>query len=164
MTGESDRRFMLAAIAEAQKAREQGEVPIGAVAVREGQVIARGHNRRIALSDVTAHAEMMCLRDLSSSLGLEFDLADVTVYSTLEPCAMCAGAMIHHRVGRCLWGEQDLLLGADGSAMNILSAHGVSSRGGLLRSECRRLLLDFFEEQLGRKSCSWEDIRLPEDS
>jgi tRNA(adenine34) deaminase len=156
-----DALFMREAVAEALEGLAEGEVPIGAVAVREGQIVARGHNRRIAWSDITAHAEMVCLRELSSELGLEFDLSDVTLYSTLEPCAMCAGAMVHYRVGRCVWGERDVLLGAAGSALDVLGRGGVPSAGGVLREECRRPLLEFFERQLGRRSCEWEDIRLP---
>jgi tRNA(adenine34) deaminase len=159
---DADRDFMLEAVNEARAGLAEGEVPIGAVAVRDGRVIARGHNRRIALSDITAHAEMVCLRDLSGRCGLEFDLSGVTVYSTLEPCAMCAGAMVHYRVGRCVWGEKDLLLGAAGSALDVLSSGGVASEGGVLRAECRAPLLEFFRKQLGRASFQWEDIRLPE--
>ncbi|MHC4916489.1 MAG: nucleoside deaminase [Planctomycetota bacterium] len=159
---DADRDFMLEAVAEARRGLAEGEVPIGAVAVRGGAVVARGRNRRIALGDITAHAEMVCLRDLSSRAGLEFDLADVTVYSTLEPCAMCAGAMVHYRVGRCVWGERDLLLGAAGSTLDVLGSGGVQSTGGVLRAECRAPLLEFFEEQIGRPSFQWEDIRLPE--
>ncbi len=157
-----DERFMRGAVAEAQKALAEGEVPVGAVAVRGGEIIARGHNRRISLSDLTAHAEMTCLRDLSSRLGLEFDLSDVTIYSTLEPCAMCSGAMIHYRVGRCVYGERDLLLGAAGSRFDILGESDVKVESGVLRAECRAPLLEFFERQSGHPSCQWEDIRLPE--
>lgn len=160
---DADERFMREAVAEARAGLAAGEVPIGALAVRDGRVVARGHNRRIETSDITAHAEMVCLRDLSSRAGLEFDLSDVTVYSTLEPCAMCAGAMVHYRVGRCVWGERDILLGAAGSALDVLGAGSVASCGGVLRSECRAPLLEFFENQLGRPSCRWEDILLPEE-
>lgn len=159
----NDEKFMRLAVAEARKALREGEVPIGAVAVRRGRVVARGHNRRMALSDLTAHAEMMCLRDLSKRLGLDMQLRDVTIYSTLEPCAMCSGAMIHYRVGRCVWGERDMLLGAAGSAMNVLTRKRVPQKSGVLRRECRALLLGFFEKQLGRPSVHWEDIRLPKD-
>ena len=158
-----DEKFMRLALAEARQALREGEVPIGAVAVRRGKVIARGHNQRKALRDLTAHAEMMCLRDLSRREGLDKRLRDVTVYSTLEPCAMCSGAMIHYRIGRCVWGERDLLLGAAGSAFDILNRSGVRMKSGVLRQECRALLLDFFESQLGRPSVAWEDIQLPED-
>ncbi len=158
-----DIAFMREAVAEARLGLAEGEVPIGAVAVRGGKIIARGHNRRLSLSDITAHAEMICLRNLSSKLGVKFDLSDVTVYSTLEPCAMCSGAMIHYRVGRCVWGERDLLLGAGGSALSVLPDSTVASEGGMLRDECRAPLLEFFEQQLGHSSCKWEDIRLPEE-
>jgi tRNA(adenine34) deaminase len=158
-----DEEFMLAALAEARTALAEGEVPIGAVAVRDGQVVAGGHNRRFALSDPTAHAEMMCLRDLGRREGMQVDLSGVTLYSTLEPCAMCAGAMIHYRVAGCCWGERDLLLGAAGSALDVLIRSRVKSAGGVLRAECRTLLLEFFERQLGRRSFRWEDILLPED-
>ena len=103
----ADRDFMLEAVSEARAGLAEGEVPIGAVAVRDGRVIARGHNRRIALSDITAHAEMVCLRDLSGRSGLEFDLSGVTVYSTLEPCAMCAAAMAFARVERLVFAADD---------------------------------------------------------
>jgi tRNA(adenine34) deaminase len=157
-----DERFMRQALAEARRALREGEVPIGAVAVRGGRVVARGHNRRIALADLTAHAEMICLRDLSRRRGLTKKLSGLTIYSTLEPCAMCSGAMIHHRVGRAVYGERDLLLGAAGSAFDILNRSGVRVAGGVLRGECRALLLEFFERQLGRPGVQWEDIRLPE--
>lgn len=154
---------MRLALAEARRALREGEVPIGAVAVRRGRVVARGHNQRKALRDLTAHAEMMCLRDLSRREGLAKRLRSVTVYSTLEPCAMCSGAMIHHRIGRCVWGERDTLLGAAGSAFDILNRSSVRMKSGVLRQECRALLLDFFEGQLGKPSTKWEDIQLPKD-
>jgi len=157
-----DEEFMLEALAEARLALAEGEVPIGAVAVREGKVVARGHNRRIALSDPTAHAEMMCLRDLGRREGMSVDLSGLTVYSTLEPCAMCSGAMIHYRVARCVYGERDVLLGAAGSAMDILGRSKVKVADGVLRAECRELLLQFFEKQLGRPATRWEDIQLPD--
>jgi tRNA(adenine34) deaminase len=160
----SHQEFMAEAVAQARIGFEEGEVPIGAVAVRGGEVIARGHNRRRALSDLTAHAEMICLRDLSAGAGAEvsFDLSDVTIYSTLEPCAMCSGAMIHYSVGRCVWGESDLQLGAAGGAMHILQENGVESLGGILVPECRQPLLDYFQRELGYKTSQWEDIRLPQ--
>lgn len=166
-----DEEFMLEALAEARLALSEGEVPIGAVAVRSDRsdssarsdrVVARGHNRRIALADPTAHAEMMCLRDLGRREGMSVDLSGLTVYSTLEPCAMCSGAMIHYRVARCVYGERDVLLGAAGSALDILGRSEVKTSGGVLRTECRELLLGFFERQLGRRATRWEDIQLPE--
>ncbi len=157
-----DERFMAEAVAEALKGLSEGEVPIGAVAVRDGRVIARGHNRRNALSDITAHAEMVCLRDLSSR-GMAFDLSDVTIYSTLEPCAMCTGAMIHYKIGRVVFGEIDIIAGACGTKYRFHEKAGLEAKGGVCRKESRQPLLDFFERELGHKSLRWEDIELPAD-
>jgi tRNA(adenine34) deaminase len=155
-----DEKFMAEAVAEALKGFAEGEVPIGAVAVKGGKIVARGHNKRNALSDVTAHAEMICLRNLSSK-GLEFNLSDVTIYSTLEPCAMCAGAMIHYKIGRVVFGEIDIIAGACGTKYNFHQQAGLDVTGGVMRVESRQPLLDFFEKQLGRKSNCWMDIELP---
>jgi tRNA(adenine34) deaminase len=155
-----DEKFMAEAVKEAEKGFGEGEVPIGAIAVRNGIIIARGHNRRYALSDITAHAEMICLRDLSSR-ELEFNLSDVTIYSTLEPCAMCTGAMIHYKVGRVVFGEYDIVAGACGTKYHFHEAAGLKVTGGIFRRESRKPLLDFFEKQLDRKSFNWKDIQLP---
>jgi tRNA(adenine34) deaminase len=155
-----DEKFMAEAVREAEKGFAEGEVPIGAIAVRNGAIIARGHNRRYALSDITAHAEMICLRDLSSR-DLDFDLSDVTIYSTLEPCAMCTGAMIHYKVGRVVFGEYDIVAGACGTKYRFHEQAGLKATGGIYRHQSRRPLLEFFEKQLGHKSCSWMDIQLP---
>lgn len=155
-----DVSFMTEAVAEARLGRTDGEVPIGAVAVRAGRLVARGHNRRNALRDITAHAEMMCLRDLSKRIET-FELRDVTIYSTLEPCAMCLGAMIHYRVGRVVYGERDLLLGTCGSAMDLTAGRTIEVVGGVGREPCRRLLLEFFQHELGHPATRWEDIELP---
>jgi tRNA(adenine34) deaminase len=161
-----DEKFMAEAIVEAQKGMAEGEVPIGAVAVKGGVVIARGHNKRNALSDITAHAEVVCLRDLSAHYqdhhgNLSFDLSAVTIYSTLEPCAMCLGAMIHYHIGRVVYGERDLLLGACGSRFEFHGQANLEVTGGVLRRESRQPLLDFFEKELGHKSNKWMDIELP---
>ncbi len=155
-----DEKFMAEAVAEARMGLEEGEVPIGAVAVRHGNIIARGHNRRNAWSDITAHAEMVCLADLSSRT-FDFNLSDVTIYSTLEPCAMCTGAMIHYRVGRVVYGEFDPLAGACGSKFKFHEIAGLAVESGVYRQECRQILLDYFESQLGVKSTKWKDIELP---
>ena len=155
-----DASFMAEAVEEAVSRLTDGEVPIGAVAVRDGRVVARGHNRRNALRDITAHAEMMCLRDLSKGID-SFELGDVTIYSTLEPCAMCLGAMIHYRVGRVVFGERDLLLGACGSAMDLARGRGIEVVAGVERQPCRGVLLAFFERELGHPATRWEDIELP---
>ena len=155
-----DQRFMAEAVEEARRGFAEGEVPIGAVAVRANRIVARGHNKRNALADITAHAEMMCLRDLSRRIDT-FELGDVTIYSTLEPCAMCLGAMIHYRVGRVVYGERDLLLGACGSAMDFAAQTPIAVASGVLRDPCRQVLLAFFERELGRPATRWEDIALP---
>ena len=151
---------MAEAVAEAKRGFTEGEVPIGAVAVRDGIVIARGHNRRISRSDITAHAEMECLRDLSSR-ELNFDLTAITIYSTLEPCAMCLGAMIHYGIEKVIFGEYDLIAGACGSKYRFHENAKISIISGVYRPECRRLLLNFFKERLGKSSLIWEDIEIP---
>jgi tRNA(adenine34) deaminase len=156
----NDSNFMAEAIVEAKKGFAEGEVPIGAVAVREGAIVARGHNRRNALKDITAHAEIMCLRELSKDIN-NLDLSDVTIYSTLEPCAMCLGAMIHYNVKNIVFGEYDLLGGACGSKFEFNKTANVDVDDGVLRQECRSVLLDYFEIQLGEKSNRWKDIDLP---
>jgi tRNA(adenine34) deaminase len=158
----SDEKFMAAAIAEALKGFAEGEAAIGAVAVRDGINIASGHNQRHALSDLTAHAEMMCLRDLSSH-EMKFDLSDVTIYTTLEPCAMCTGAMIHYRLGRVVFGEYDASAGACGSRYNFHKKTSLRIEEGILRQECRQLLLNHFEKQLGYKATGYTDVELPLD-
>ena len=155
-----DEKFMAEAVAEALQGFAEGEVPIGAVAVKDGRIVARGHNRRNALSDITAHAEMVCLRNLSAQ-KLDFDLSGVTIYSTLEPCAMCTGAMIHYKISRVVFREIDLIAGACGTKYDFHKQAGLCAQGGVMRAESRQPLLDFFEKELGRKSNSWMDIILP---
>lgn len=158
----NDEKFMAEAVAEALKGFAEGEVPIGAVAMKDGQIVARGHNRRNALSDITAHAEMVCLRNLSSK-GLDFDLSDITIYSTLEPCAMCTGTMIHYKIKRVVFGEIDIIAGACGTKYDFNKQAGLIAVGGILRQESRQPLLDYFEKELGHKSNRWMDIELPAD-
>ena len=154
-------KFMLAALEEAEIGLAEGEVPIGAVAVKDGRIIARGHNRRNQMTDITRHAEMECLHDLSKNLPNGFDLSDVIIYSTLEPCAMCSGAMIHYGVKTVVYGEKDLINGAAGSHYDFLKQVKTTIIAGVLRDQCRDILLQFFEKQLGKKSVIWEDIELP---
>ena len=156
-----DEIFMEEALVEARKGLAEGEVPIGAVAVKDGQVVARGHNRRNAPSDITAHAEMMCLRDMSSR-NLNFNLSNVTIYSTLEPCPMCTGAMIHYKIARVVFGEYDIIAGACGSKFRFSERAGLLADSNVLRHQCRHILLEYFESQLGHKSIRWMDIELPE--
>jgi tRNA(adenine34) deaminase len=155
----TDAAFMRAALREAERALKEGEVPIGAVAVKGGTIVARGHNSRRALNDITAHAEIMCMRDLSPDLD-GFDLSDITIYTTLEPCAMCAGAMIHYGVKRIIYGARDIRAGAGGGALDLLAQSDIANTRGVLEGECRKILLGFFEKELGYPSKSWEDIAL----
>jgi len=154
-----DIEFMREALAEAKTGYSEGEVPIGAVAVRNGRILARGHNQRRLLNDLTAHAEMMCLRKIGPFLD-DLDLSDITIYSTLEPCSMCAGAMVHYRIGRVVFGAKDLRLGASGSKLDLLCTNGIEVVSGVLDNECREVLYRFFEHELGKPSKSWEDIEL----
>ena len=154
-------QFMREALKEARMGLTEGEVPIGAVAVKDGRIIARGHNRRNQMIDITRHAEMECIHDLSKSLNGNFDLSDIIIYSTLEPCAMCSGAMIHYGVKNVIYGEKDLVNGAAGSRYDFLKQAHINITAGVLREECRDILLRFFEQQLGRKSVIWKDIELP---
>jgi len=156
-----DDKYMAEAIREAEIGLAEGEVPIGAVAVKDGKIIARGHNRRNQLKDITRHAEIECLNDLSKNLPNGFDLSGITLYSTLEPCAMCSGAMIHYGIEHVVYGEKDVINGASGSKFDFLQQAGISVKFGVMRDGCRNILLKFFEQQLGKKAFVWEDIELP---
>ncbi len=148
-----DEGFMRIALEEAGMAREEGEVPIGAVLVSEGKVIGRGRNQPIALSDPTAHAEIQALRDGGMRVG-NYRFPISTLYVTLEPCVMCAGAMLQARVGRLVFGIEDPKGGAVSSLFSLLEDsrlnHRVEVISGLLGDECRELLQSFFRER--RKS------------
>ncbi len=142
-----DERFMDIALEEAIKAASEGEVPVGAVAVADGKVIARGHNLRESLRDPTAHAEMIVIREASGKLG-KWRLTDVTLYSTIEPCAMCAGAIVLARVPRVVFGAHDPKAGAGGSLFQILQAtalnHRVELVTGINQDLCSSVLKNFF--------------------
>lgn len=154
-------RFMQEALREARQGLAEGEVPIGAVAVRDGQIIARGHNRRNQLTDITRHAEMECLHDLTQYLDNNYDVSDIIIFSTLEPCAMCSGAMIHYGIKTVVYGEVDIVNGAAGSKYDFLKQAKTNIIAGVLRDECRNILLEFFEKENGEKSYIWKDIELP---
>jgi tRNA(adenine34) deaminase len=142
-----DAIFMQLAINEAARALELGEVPVGAVVVRDGVVIATGYNHPIATHDPTAHAEIMALRAAARVLG-NYRLPGCELYVTLEPCAMCSGAMMHARLARVVYGAGDPKTGACGSVLDLF-AHGTLNHhtevtGGVLAGECGALLKDFF--------------------
>jgi len=144
-----DLTWMRVALDEARRAREHGDVPIGAVAVRGGAILARAHNRREADGDATAHAELIAIREASRILG-HWRLEGVTLYCTLEPCAMCAGAMVLARLPRLVYGAPDPKAGAGGSVLDLLNHpqlnHRVEVTGGVLAEECAALIVEFFAE------------------
>jgi tRNA(adenine34) deaminase len=148
----SDIDFMRMALDHAAVAQASGEVPVGAVLVRGDEIIATGANRPIASHDPTAHAEIEALRAGGRALN-SYRLADTTLYVTLEPCAMCASAIVHARVRRLVFGAWDPRAGAAGSIVDVFSLPGLNHRvdvfGGVLMEECTALLKQFFNEKRG---------------
>ncbi len=142
--------FLREAISEARLAAASGEVPVGCVVVRGGVVVARGHNRVIKDSDPTAHAEIVALRHAGQKLG-NYRLEGCDLYTTLEPCAMCAGAMLHARIRRLIFAAPDPKAGACGSVLAVLNHPGLNHRvevvAGLFSQECGALLTSFFRER-----------------
>lgn len=142
-----DESWMQEALALARKAEAEGEVPVGAVLVKEGEIIARGWNHPIVAHDPTAHAEIVALRNAAQALG-NYRLTGSTLYVTLEPCAMCAGAMVHARIGRLVFGATDPRAGAAGTVFNLVQADALNHRlevtGGVLAQDCGTLLKRFF--------------------
>ena len=129
----------------AQVAYDNDDIPVGAIVVKDGEIIGRGHNTREKDSDISGHAEINALRDASKHLG-SWDLSGCTIYVTLEPCAMCAGAILQSRLRTLVYGQEDLMEG--GLSKYRLFEHGNAStlvEGGLLREECAALLSDFFK-------------------
>jgi len=145
-----DCEAMQAALDEARQAAEAGEVPIGAVIVREGAIIARGQNRVLRSLDPTAHAEIVALRAAAAAIG-NYRLLGCTLYVTLEPCAMCSGAMIHARLARLVFATADPKAGAAGSVLTVLNHpqlnHQMQVDHGLLAEESADLLRSFFRER-----------------
>jgi tRNA(adenine34) deaminase len=147
MTAAEHEHWMRLAIAEASRALEHDDVPIGAVVVRDGEVIGAGRNERELRQDPTAHAEAIALREAAHTLG-SWRVLGATLYVTLEPCAMCAGAVVLARVPRVVYGCTDPKAGAAGSVLDVLSEPRLNHRpevtGGVLAGECAALLTDFF--------------------
>jgi tRNA(adenine34) deaminase len=147
---QSDHHFMGEALRQALKAYEAGEVPVGAVIVRDGAIVARAHNQVELLRDATAHAEMLAITQAEESAG-DWRLNGCTLYVTKEPCPMCAGAIVHVRLDRVVFGALDTKAGAAGSVMNLLQFpslnHKCTITSGVRDEECRRLLQSFFMEQ-----------------
>jgi tRNA(adenine34) deaminase len=151
----TDLTYLRAAIAEAQSAEANGEVPVGAVVVHENKIIGRGQNRVLRDSDPTAHAEIVALREAGLHLR-NYRLEDCTLYATLEPCAMCAGAILHARIARLVYAAPDPKAGACGSVLSVLNHpqlnHKIDLLPGLLAEECGALLTNFFRRRRLEKS------------
>ena len=147
---EMDLGNMRAALAEAEAAAESGEVPVGAVVVAGGEIIARGHNRSETDNDPSAHAEIVALREAARRTG-NYRLTDATLYVTLEPCAMCMGALVQARIERLVFGAYDPKAGAAGSAIDLSDSpsfnHRFEINGGVLAEECGSVLKAFFESR-----------------
>ncbi|HIE55316.1 MAG TPA: tRNA adenosine(34) deaminase TadA [Chromatiaceae bacterium] len=149
----ADTDFMQQALELAHRAESEGEVPVGAVLVREGEIIGEGWNRPIGEHDPTAHAEINALRDAARRVG-NYRLPDTTLYVTLEPCPMCAGAIIHARVAKVVFGAPDPRSGAAGSVFDLLPSdkrfnHRTEVEGGTLSESCGELLRQFFRIRRG---------------
>lgn len=150
MAGADHSEFMRAALEMAAQAGAAGEVPVGAVVVREGRIIGRGWNQPLRSHDPSAHAEIMALRDAAASEG-NYRLPGCDLYVTLEPCLMCAGAIMHARIRRVVFGASDPKTGVCGSVLNLFAEtrlnHHAIAEGGLMAAESVRLLQDFFAER-----------------
>jgi len=147
---QNDATFMREALRLAARARERDEVPVGAVVVRAGKIIGRAYNQVELLKDATAHAEMLALTQAEAAVG-DWRLVDCDLYVTKEPCVMCAGALIHVRIRRLVFGCADTRSGAAGSVMNLLQMPALNHRceitSGLLQDECATILQDFFRQK-----------------
>ena len=144
---ETFERFMKSALEEAKLAASEGEVPVGAVLVKNGEIVARAHNECERRNDATAHAELLCLRRGMELLGAR--LTDCTLFVTLEPCAMCAGACVNAKLGRLVFGAYDEIAGCCGSRMDLTDhcfLHTVETWGGVREEECKALLSAFFQK------------------
>lgn len=149
-----DETFMLEALKEAWKAFKADEVPVGAVLVKDKHVIARGHNQVELLRDATAHAEMLCMTAGEAAIE-NWRLSNTTLYCTIEPCSMCAGAMLLTRVPHLVWGAPDVRHGANGSWIDLFKlvhpTHAIQVRKGVLEEQCSQILKDFFQIQRQKK-------------
>ncbi len=149
-----DERFMLEALKEAWKAFKEEEVPVGAVLVKDKRIIARGHNQVEMLKDATAHAEMLCLTAGANAVD-NWRLAHTTLYCTIEPCSMCAGAMLLTRLPKLVWGAPDVRHGANGSWIDLFEpthpTHALEVQKGVLEGYCSQLMKEFFQIQRQKK-------------
>jgi tRNA(adenine34) deaminase len=156
----NDEHFMREALRQAQKAYEASEVPVGAVVVRAGKIIARASNQVELLKDATAHAEMLALTQAEAAVG-DWRLTDCDLYVTKEPCPMCAGALVHTRIRRLVFGCTDSSAGAAGSVMNLLQMPTLNHRcdvaSGVLQNECAAILQSFFRKRRDQTELSKDE-------
>ncbi|MFZ9642315.1 MAG: tRNA adenosine(34) deaminase TadA [Candidatus Methylopumilus sp.] len=147
---EQDQIYMQAAMMLAKQAAQNGEVPVGAVLVKDGEIIGRGSNAPISLNDPSAHAEILAIRDAANNIG-NYRLVDCTLYVTLEPCAMCSGAIQHARIANLVYAASDPKTGACGSVVNLMAEaklnHHTTVRTGVMAEEAASLLSDFFKQR-----------------
>ena len=150
MRSQGDTAWMELALEQARLAAEAGEVPVGALVIRDGEIVAQGHNRNLLDHDPTAHAEIVALRQAAKRLG-NHRLGGCTVYATIEPCSMCAGALIHARVARLVYGASDPKAGAAGSVLQVLNHpdlnHKIEVTAGILPERCSEILQEFFRRK-----------------
>jgi len=158
----TDNEYMQIALQLAQQAADSGEVPVGAIIVKDGEIIGRGSNSPIGLHDPTAHAEIAALRDAAQKLG-NYRLPDCTLYVTLEPCAMCSGAIQHARISRLVYGANDPKTGACGSVVDLMAEdrlnHHTAVVSGILAEECGAMLTRFFA--LRRAQSKQQNLNAP---
>jgi tRNA(adenine34) deaminase len=154
MSFEQDQYWMQLALNLADKAEAQGEIPVGAILVREGQIVGQGWNQSITLNDPSAHAEMMAVRAAGTNIQ-NYRLVNTTLYVTLEPCPMCAGLLVHSRVDRLVFGASDQKTGAAGSVMCLVNDsrlnHQVKVTSGILGEQCSEKLSEFFKQRRAQK-------------
>jgi tRNA(adenine34) deaminase len=154
MTAENDQHWMQLALNLADKAKQQGEIPVGAILVRDNQIIGQGWNQSISLNDPSAHAEMMAIRDAGKNIQ-NYRLINTTLYVTLEPCPMCAGLLVHSRIDKLVYGAADQKTGAAGSLMCLVNDsrlnHQVTVTSGVLAEQCSEKLSEFFRQRRAQK-------------
>src|SRR5689334_19552015 len=156
MPSREDAAWMGLALEQAALAAAAGEVPVGALVIKDGEIIGRGHNRNLLDDDPTAHAEIVALRQAAARLG-NHRLTGCTMVATIEPCTMCAGALIHARVSRLVYGASDPKAGAGGSVLQVINHPGLNHRmeitAGVLAEKCSAVLQDFFRQKRQQPSC-----------
>jgi len=149
-TFDADEKFIKLALQEAQKSKEMNEVPVGAIIVMNSEVISKSHNKSISQNDPTSHAEINALRNAAKKVG-NYRLTGATLYSTLEPCAMCYGAIVHARIPRLVFGAYDSKTGVCGSLFNLHEQayfnHTPEIKGGVLEKDCSAILIEFFKKR-----------------